>query len=68
MNNLKHRIASGIGWTIDQVNQFSLQTLREIVQDPLLKNEISRVIQSGEYIREAPVYDPYRELKRLGKK
>ena len=51
--NLHARIADALGWTLDEVQSFSLPALRELVRaiDPALGNEISLVMRrTGEYI------------------
>ena len=47
------RAAKALGWTIEETQSMSFQSLREVVRkhDPALANEITRQIQSGEYIK-----------------
>jgi hypothetical protein len=49
MLTLDERIARALGWTVGEVQGFSLQSLRELVRsvDPKLAEEISRVVRSG---------------------
>lgn len=51
--NLRERIAKTLGWTIEQTQQFSAQTLRELVRgkDDKLVTLISTEIRNGSYIK-----------------
>jgi len=52
--SLRERIAQALGWSVEDTQGLSFQTLRELVRDkdPKLAEEISRVIRSGAYIRQ----------------
>lgn len=52
INGLRERIANVLGWTVEETNQFSLATLREMVREksPKLAHLISDVIARGEHI------------------
>ena len=52
MKNLHTRIADALGWTEAQVQQFSLQSLRELVRavSPKLADELDAAIRTGAYI------------------
>ena len=54
MDNLHPRIAKALGWTLEKTRTLSLPNLRELVRpvDPKLAEEISRVVQSGSFIRQ----------------
>jgi hypothetical protein len=47
---LHERIAEALGWSLKDVQGFSLQSLRDIVPDPKLKALCSDAIRSGSYI------------------
>jgi len=49
---LQQRVAVALNWSIDDVNSFSLLSLRDIVRphNPRLAYEISCAIQNGDYI------------------
>lgn len=51
------RAAKVLGWTVEDTRSFSPAMLREIVcgKDPELVSDISRVIQSGNYISGEPL-------------
>lgn len=51
---MKYRIARALGWTISEVNQFSITSLRDLVRsiDSNLALDIDRSIRSGAYLRE----------------
>jgi hypothetical protein len=54
--NLQARIADALGWTMAEVQSFSLPALRELVRavDPALGHEINVVMRrAGEYIATA---------------
>lgn len=55
--SLHERIASALGWTVEQTQSFSLQALRDLVRpvSPKLAAEISEQIQTGAYIYSAPM-------------
>ena len=46
---LHERIAQALGWTKEETQSFSLQSLREVVRpvSPKLAHELSTLIQSG---------------------
>jgi hypothetical protein len=46
---LHQRIAQALGWTEEETQKFSLQSLREVVRpvSPKLAHELSILIQSG---------------------
>ena len=52
MDRLKERIAEALGWTVGEVNSFSLQTLREVVRPvaPKLAHELDVAVRSQAYI------------------
>jgi hypothetical protein len=54
---MHERIAEVLGWTVAETRSLSFQALRELVRpiDPALADELSRQIQSGEYIRSGVV-------------
>lgn len=54
MDELKARIATALGWSERDVNNFSLATLREMVRPkhPKLATEISEMIARGDHILE----------------
>lgn len=49
---LHERIAHLLGWTVPEVQQFSLSALRELVrvEDPALAAEITTLIASDEHV------------------
>lgn len=47
---LHQRIAEALGWPLQDVRGFSLATLRDLVQDPGLKADISKVLAEGSHI------------------
>lgn len=61
---LIQQIAEHLHWTIEQVQGFSFQTLRDIVKDKHLKALLNEQIISGNYIRgerwvpKRPVFEP----------
>ena len=50
LEELHERIAADLGWSWKDVQSFSLMTLRELVKSQKLKDEISRLVNSGEHI------------------
>jgi len=56
MNNLHERIAEHLGWTTEEVQSFSLYSLRDFVKNQKIKHEISCIIREGHNI-------PYETLK-----
>ena len=54
--HLAERIAQTLNWTVEDVRQFSLPTLRELVRvpSPKLAREITLVMNSPEYWFEEP--------------
>lgn len=51
-DGLHERIATALGWTVDDVRSMSLQTLRDVVRpvSAKLAHEITNAIQSGSYV------------------
>ena len=51
---MRQSIAKTLGWSLEEVNQFSLAALRDLVRpiDPHLAEQISRTIQLGDFIQE----------------
>jgi len=54
--NLQERIAKTLGWTVKDVQSFSLPALRDMVRptNPKLANEITRVIEGGYHLKSNP--------------
>lgn len=51
MTTLHERIAKRLGWTVEQTQSFSLQSLRELVRGyPKLEAEITELIRSGRVV------------------
>lgn len=48
---LKTRVAEALGWTPAEAESFSWASLRELLPQGALRDEVSRVIRSGEQIR-----------------
>jgi hypothetical protein len=50
--NLKERIAADLGWKVEECNQFSLSSLRDLVLpvNPKLAYEISVVLREDWYL------------------
>jgi hypothetical protein len=59
--DLHERIAKCLGWTVSEVQSFSLAAVRDLVRgkDDALHAEISTVIQRGLHITQ-PIRDPRR--------
>lgn len=51
---LHERIATALGWSLQDAHSFSLQALREMLPiDSKLRREVTRAIETGSYISRA---------------
>lgn len=47
---LHQRIAEALGWSMQDVRSLSLASLRDLVQDPELRADITRAIARGDHL------------------
>lgn len=63
--SLHSRIAEALGWTVQETQQFSFQSLREIVRpvSPKLVHELDERIRSGRHITMEDTDEDVREMQ-----
>ena len=56
MSDLHDRIAKALGWSTQDAQSLSMQSLRDLVRpvDPAIARKMDHVIQSGAYVRGDP--------------